>query len=112
MTAPDLTAIVESVARAEYERKVAESGHGDCCKPWDESDPFMRAEMRESLLLTVTATLRALTPLVEEWEHLAQQNDDLGMRRAERDEDAYAQRAFGARDALRSAARQVRGIVS
>ena len=63
MTTPrDLTAIVESVARSEYERNRSGVGpeHPMFATPWESLKPFIQHSWREEVLPIVAATIRAI----------------------------------------------------
>jgi len=62
VTDRDLTAIVETVARAEYERNRAgvADDHPMHDMPWESLPPFTRHAWREEVLPVVTATIAAL----------------------------------------------------
>jgi len=62
LDAIDLTAIVESVARSEYERNRSGVGpqHPMRNMPWESLKPFIQHSWREEVLDVVTATVAAL----------------------------------------------------
>lgn len=58
----DLTTIVESVARSEYERNRSSVGpeHPMHDTPWESLNTFVQHSWREEVLSIVTATIRAI----------------------------------------------------
>lgn len=126
MTAADLTAIVESVAREQWNATADKYEAISAQSPkWDDLAEFDKATMREATLPFVTATLRALTPMAEGWVALAKDNRDIAERfemcghDAEDDHDdltatarfADARVAYTAGNTLLSCAKALRELI-
>ena len=78
MTALTREAIVEAAARAQYLDDRTRGGEGPFEWPeWEYLPDFERAICRESALVTVLATLRALEPVSDAFEGLAAVNEAL-----------------------------------
>lgn len=103
----DLSAIVEAAAKAFYE-----SGAPSALLSWEDAPALVKHDFREATLPAVTATLRALEPLV----------GAMGAKAAELDKrvtgegafDKYpsqAHRAVGYRDATNYWAKQLRALM-
>ena len=101
MTALDLTAAVEAGARAIDALDWTQAEFG--CIP--DLDDIARAALTSALP-------HILEPLAAEFEAEADDKDREADENADMDDDWRAQRACGARDAYRSAAKRLRGALS
>lgn len=114
MTAPDLTTIVESVARDHHERwseRVLAEAPNASIPSWDDRDGTSKHSVREAVLPAVQATLNALEPLVTQWALEAWKHAHLGDLAGERGDWTLKHIEHGRRDALSDVVNNLRALV-
>ena len=113
MTAPDMTAAVEAGARAHWAKHanwLRSVGAEVEAVEWAELPEGGRDAITSDVRHVLTAALpRILEQVAAEFEAEADDKDREADENADMDDDWRAQRACGARDAYRAAAKRLRG---